>query len=218
MSKLIYILAPHPDDETLACGGTIQNYIQNGYTVEIIVISDGENSHNHLIEMNEEMLVSLKRIRREECIAACATLGVSHEQVHFLGIPDGEAEKQSDKITTYLKHKLENPYAIYLPHIQDKHPDHIALAKIVLKFFKTNKLRAELYLYKVYDLNVDLKDYQNPTFFIQDISSFLEQKKKALSCYQSQFTLFFPSQTKPVLSDAFWKKHGEVGFEVFQRI
>ena len=44
MNKKILIIAAHPDDEVLGCGGTINKYSKLGYSIDILFVSDGENS------------------------------------------------------------------------------------------------------------------------------------------------------------------------------
>lgn len=42
---VVVVVAPHPDDETLAAGGTISMLVRRGFTVDVVAVTDGEASH-----------------------------------------------------------------------------------------------------------------------------------------------------------------------------
>lgn len=82
----ILVAAPHPDDESLGCGGLIAMAREIGVTVHILVVTDGAGSHPGTIDPRH-----LRARRREETIEAAAVLGVAAEQVAFWDVPDGQA-------------------------------------------------------------------------------------------------------------------------------
>jgi len=95
----LLIIAPHPDDEILTCGGLIQQAIEDGAKVHILYITNG--SHNFVsllyykIYYKKEILirtrrefVELGRIRKEESIGACKHLGLGEGGLTFLDYPD----------------------------------------------------------------------------------------------------------------------------------
>ena len=64
----VLVVAPHPDDESLGCGGTIANYTRGGSTVALLVISDGaalddrnENATNLAAERIQETKAAARR-------------------------------------------------------------------------------------------------------------------------------------------------------------
>ena len=79
------VIAPHPDDESLACGGLIAEACRQGFRVRIIVVSDGAGSHPNSKAYPPDRLRSL---REEEARRAGAELGVAPEEMLFLGLPD----------------------------------------------------------------------------------------------------------------------------------
>ena len=78
------VFAPHQDDETLGCGGTIIKKKRLGGDVSIVFVTDGSRSHD-LIPTQE-----LKSIRVKEALAASRLLGVTEGDVTFLEFEDGK--------------------------------------------------------------------------------------------------------------------------------
>jgi LmbE family N-acetylglucosaminyl deacetylase len=89
------IFAPHPDDETLGCGGIIQQARLAGAELRIVVMTNGdgfrvaaEREFRRLNIEPEEML-RFGELRQKETVKAVENLGVSQENLLFLGYPDG---------------------------------------------------------------------------------------------------------------------------------
>jgi LmbE family N-acetylglucosaminyl deacetylase len=139
----ITILAPHPDDESLATGGLIQRAFREGAQVRVIFVSDGENNPwpQRFLEgrwrIGHEERTRWGIRRREEALAALRCLGLSGKHAHFLGLPDQGA-------TTALLHCDERPVRalvealtdwrptlLVAPSLHDIHPDHNALAMLL---------------------------------------------------------------------------------------
>jgi LmbE family N-acetylglucosaminyl deacetylase len=81
----LIVVAPHPDDESLGCGGLIAAATTDGIPVRIVVVSDGAGSHPNSVSHPP---ARLRRLRESETLAAVAELGVSADAVSFLGLPD----------------------------------------------------------------------------------------------------------------------------------
>ena len=54
MKKSILVIASHPDDETIGCGGTILRHVNDGHTVNIITLTNGVSSRGHLSQSNDK--------------------------------------------------------------------------------------------------------------------------------------------------------------------
>ncbi|MEM2914808.1 MAG: PIG-L family deacetylase, partial [Candidatus Bathyarchaeia archaeon] len=54
MNKKVLIFAPHPDDETFGCGGTIAKRVSEGYEVFIIVMTDGRYAYLKLLGVESD--------------------------------------------------------------------------------------------------------------------------------------------------------------------
>jgi len=90
----ILILAPHPDDESIACAGIIQQALIAGAQVRIVYLTNGD--HNELAFIVYEKRITIRQgefihmglIRQKEAIKAMKFLGLSEKDLVFLGYPD----------------------------------------------------------------------------------------------------------------------------------
>lgn len=97
-ARSLLVLAPHPDDETIGCAATIAQRVAAGQRVDIVVVSDGGDSHrSERISPSE-----LAELRREESVAAAGVLGVPAARVHFLGADADELRTGTDAIIDRL--------------------------------------------------------------------------------------------------------------------
>jgi len=90
----ILIFAPHPDDETLGCGGLIQKALAHGAEIHVALMTNGDASELALVFGERELsrkpkaFIDLGQSRQRESLAALAGLGLSPDRVHFLGYPN----------------------------------------------------------------------------------------------------------------------------------
>jgi len=90
----ILILAPHPDDEVLGCCGIIQKAVAMKLPLRVVFFTYGDNNQWSFLVYRKHPVLRPKAargmglVRHDEAIAACQTLGVSPEQLIFLGYPD----------------------------------------------------------------------------------------------------------------------------------
>jgi 1,2-diacylglycerol 3-alpha-glucosyltransferase len=142
-TKQILIVSPHPDDAVLVAGGTIQEAVDMGITVQIVVITNGKEPGYLplLLESGEEF--SVYRYRRDALIAY-EQLGVPEQQVIFLDYPSNQWETLVDSASVKndrfgeplidiqsavmddlrLLMAAVRPEIILIPHPDDHHPDH----------------------------------------------------------------------------------------------
>jgi LmbE family N-acetylglucosaminyl deacetylase len=123
----VVVLAPHPDDETIGCGGVLRQYVLANTPVTIIFISDGRLGDPDLKILGRgtrpQDQQELADEREEEAKKAAETLGVS--DLIFLHLPDGNVRATSDSIQALSAqlNRLE-PDIVFLPFLADQHPDH----------------------------------------------------------------------------------------------
>jgi len=126
IGKSAIVLAPHPDDETLGCGGLIALKRASGVEVTIVFLTDGAGSH-HAVPQSE-----LAATRRVEAMTATSILGVAPGHVHFLEIPDGALEQSIEQAVDLLAPILEASDAtqMILPHSMEPPADHRVVHRI----------------------------------------------------------------------------------------
>ena len=90
----IIVVAPHPDDEVLGAGGFIQQACAVGAEVHVIYLTSGDHNqiafklYNLRLHLSPKQYVAFGIMRQHEAITAMAGLGLSREQLTFLGYPD----------------------------------------------------------------------------------------------------------------------------------
>jgi LmbE family N-acetylglucosaminyl deacetylase len=124
----LLVLAPHPDDETIACGGLIAAKREAGHDVAIAVATDGSTSHSprHIAP------AELAERRDRELTLATERLGVEGRHVHRLGLADGRLADNAREATEAIAGLLASwrPDQVLVPSRRDWNPDHRALAAI----------------------------------------------------------------------------------------
>lgn len=118
------IFAPHPDDETLACGGVAVKKIRAGADVRFVFVTDGATSHVKWIAADQ-----LRAKREKEALEAVRRLGALPESAHFLRLPDGAAGKHREQMTEAVLPLLRKwrPESVYVPHAGEPPADHVAV-------------------------------------------------------------------------------------------
>lgn len=181
-NKTILILAAHPDDEVLGCGGVIQKHVQQGDKVFVGIITDGSSSQypGDKIKHGEKI---------EECKKANELLGVS--EVEFLDLPDMRLDTVShaelnNKINSLVEKIMPN--IIYTHSYSDLNLDHVAIARSTDVVCRPGKTYLEkLFAYEVPSSSEwSRNDTFQPNTFI-DIDAYLEQKIAALLIYKTEY-------------------------------
>jgi len=90
----VLVLAPHPDDEVLGCGGIIQQAVAMGLPVHIAFLTYGDFYEFSFIVYEKRPVLTARgvegmgEIRHDEAIAADSVLGVPKDNLSFFGYPD----------------------------------------------------------------------------------------------------------------------------------
>ncbi|MDD5506660.1 MAG: PIG-L family deacetylase, partial [Candidatus Omnitrophica bacterium] len=83
----IFILAPHPDDETIGCGGIIQEALSKGADVRVIYLTNGDHNQFAFIVYEKRLtfrsaeFIHMGKVRRDEAIKAMAGLGLNKDKL-----------------------------------------------------------------------------------------------------------------------------------------
>jgi LmbE family N-acetylglucosaminyl deacetylase len=203
----IIIIAPHMDDEILACGGTIAQ-LPDKHIIYCIYATDGSQSPVPIYAWQGKVTADLPSIRKREAQSAMRVLGIPEENLFFLGLPDRKLRYYQSELSQKLKECLEqiNPSLVFIPFRYDRHPDHIAINHVMRDLEHSADYHFDLVEYFVYYQwrllpGGDVRKYVHRDQLIEiDISAESLLKKKALESYVSQTTVFFPWQHRPILT------------------
>jgi len=216
------VIAPHQDDESLGCGGTIALLRQAGIPVKVVFTTDGGLSHPNSKTHPKDKLVSL---REQEAVAALQLLGVEEEDVTFMRLPDGSLPlvHQPGFGTAVERIKqlvvLYNPQTILLPWQRDPHSDHRATWQIVntaLQTIKTKPRKLE-YLIWLWERAApeDLPKLDEVTVCSVDITAVMTQKKDAIAAHVSQTTRLINDDPDGFMLSPEVLAHFDRPFEIF---
>ena len=144
------VVAPHPDDESLGCGGLIAEAARLGETVHVVVVTDGAGSHSGSRTHRPELV---RQLRRDETLEAAAVLGVPPGRVSFLDIPDGfapqrgaAAEAAGQRLAALARDIAAG--TIFTSWDYDTHPDHVAAHRYAA--VAAREAQASLFSYPVW--------------------------------------------------------------------
>jgi LmbE family N-acetylglucosaminyl deacetylase len=207
VKKTILIVAPHPDDETLACGGTIAKRVKEGSSVNVIFLTDGRNSHLHELGIALDPTPDeLIEIRKDEAKRATGILGLKNDDLIFLNLENITLKENFEFARSHLTQTIKRlrPEEIFFPDEEDMHKTHSAASKIVIDSIKTLSISPKKYQYNIWADKNDSRDHDNLSHL--DVSSVLALKKQAICEYKSQVTNFSKAQERPILSEIFLER------------
>jgi LmbE family N-acetylglucosaminyl deacetylase len=176
-SPQVLVLAPHPDDESLGCGGTLKQLTEAGISVDVAFMTRGELGCRRGIVLPPLDQLVLASQRAQEAVAACRILGVRN--AHFLNGRDGGLGEQPELSDDILRLLKTSDYSIvFCPWAFDFHPDHSATFDLLTTALKTCDCDPEVWLYEVWSTLHPNK--------IVSIDSTIESKMRAIRAHASQ--------------------------------
>ncbi len=122
----IWLLAPHPDDEVLALGGTLARLASLGAAISIVAVTDGEASHGNSATWTPERLAATRPIEMRRGLDA---LGVDADIVR-LGLPDGRVGAHRRRLLRMLVERVGERDLLLATCRFDGHPDHEACGDV----------------------------------------------------------------------------------------
>jgi LmbE family N-acetylglucosaminyl deacetylase len=181
-SLKVLVIAAHPDDELLGCGGTIALHTRRGDRVRTVIACEGESLRG--VEQ------SSGDVHHAE--AAAAVLGV--ESVDILGFPDQRLDTLTlTEIITPIEQTIAafRPDIVYCQYGGDVNRDHQLLFEAILVATRPT----EEFISAVYAFDTaSSTEWAYPRSFMPDtwvdISSTLSVKLKAMSCYESELRAY----------------------------
>jgi LmbE family N-acetylglucosaminyl deacetylase len=208
LSETIVIVAPHMDDEALACGGLIAQ-LPHKNKLHIIYATDGMRSPAPIMA-GDKISPDLGKVRMNESVKAMTLLGVPEQNLHFLCLPEAELTMNRSRLGEMLLENLQaiGPQVVFIPFRYDRHPDHLAVNHVVVSAVERGNLQARLIEYFVYYRwrlmpKRDIRKYVKPNVLYRlDIADVAAQKRQSLDRFTSQTTIYYPWQTRPILTPA----------------
>jgi LmbE family N-acetylglucosaminyl deacetylase len=193
------LIAPHPDDEALACSVILQQAVRAGAAIRIVYVTDGDNNPwpQRVIERRWRLSAADRKrwgkLRRAEALAALRVLDINPADVQFLALPDqGLTDlllRDCDSALTRLTQVIDDwsPTDILAPSLSDIHPDHNAVAvmmRLIFADFLTPGVSQWNYLVHgrsraFFDRAAELSSSELET----------AKKREAIRCHQTQIKL-----------------------------
>ncbi|WP_411388692.1 PIG-L deacetylase family protein [Pseudomonas sp. MPB23] len=122
------IIAPHPDDEVLGCGGLLQGLAALGRPVQLISVTDGSASHPGSSRWPVERL---RGVRPQESAQALQRLGLSLHSLQWLraGFADSQVAAREDELVGFIRQHLNPTDVVFTTWCEDGHCDHEAVGR-----------------------------------------------------------------------------------------
>jgi LmbE family N-acetylglucosaminyl deacetylase len=190
------VVAPHPDDETIATGGLLQRARAQGAAVQVLLLTDGDANPwpQRWLERRWRIRAADRARwaarRRDECRAALAELGLDAErELVALGWPDGGV---TDRLASHTAAALREvgavvdafaPTHVVLPAADDRHPDHNVVPVLFALTLAGRTPAPALLAYRVHGAG------KGDALLLAATAAELSAKRRALACHRTQLAL-----------------------------
>ncbi|STX51391.1 Uncharacterized proteins, LmbE homologs [Legionella busanensis] len=187
MNNRVLVIAAHPDDELLGCGGTVAKHVLQSDIVSTHIIAEGFTSRNSSNSSNSSLA-----LLHQEAIQANHIIGVT--DVHIHQFPDNKLDTISRlELIKVIEAIIDNtqPDIIYTHHIGDVNIDHRRIHEAVITATRPmpHSLKPTLLFFETQSSTEWQPIGSAPPFipnWFVDISETLELKMRALSTYESE--------------------------------
>lgn len=178
MNERVMVIAAHPDDEVLGCGGTIARHVAFGDDVHVLYVADGETAR----------VMAAKPNRNLAAYEACKTLGVHPPS--FLDLSDQKLDaypmiEVTQLIEAHVARVL--PTIVYTHHAGDLNLDHRIVHQAVMTALRPlpGAFCKTVYAFEVASSTEWGADFK-PTHFVDISHGFIDRKIDALKCYDDE--------------------------------
>lgn len=196
----VVILTPHPDDETLGCGGTLLKHIEQGDKVYWFIITHMGKSFDK--DKKEKRFEEIRKVAEKYEFEKVFEL--EFEASMLDQVPSSELISKISEVFKEIQ-----PNFVYVPYPSDIHSDHKAVFDATMactKWFRypsVEKVLAYETLSETdFTINPDANGFR-PNVFV-NIESFLDKKIEIMKVYESEISEFpFPRSVKAIQSLAY---------------
>ncbi|HVP26271.1 MAG TPA: PIG-L family deacetylase [Candidatus Bathyarchaeia archaeon] len=212
MKENIVVFAPHPDDETFGCGGTMVKKLREGYEVFIVVMTDGRHAFLNILGVRSDPSpIELKAIRKEEVLKAVKVLGVPSENLLFFDFEDttlGEHEAEAEEKVLKVLEKY-SPVEVYFPCEKDANVDHQAANRIIKGAIEELGFSTSQYKYSIIQkfarvgpfISRLLNFFRRNLVYV-DVSQYLPLKEAAIKEFKSEIEALSLRQKRPIIENS----------------
>ena len=217
MNNSVMVIAAHPDDEVLGCGGTIARHADSGDRVQIVIVAEGETSRQLVRDHNKvkDKLSNLATAAEN----AANILGASG--VELLKLPDNRLDSIDRlDLIKIIEERIElyKPQTVYVHHCGDVNIDHRRLHEAVITACRPTPGHPvrRMFSYEVASSTEWQIASSGSTFqanWFNDISEQWMRKQAALQAYKDEMRAWPHARSiKGVEHQARWRG-AQVGFE-----
>ena len=208
--KNVLVIAPHPDDEVLGCGGTIKKLADEGRQVYVLIMSRGTPKY-----YAEERIDNVRLEAREAhmLLGVKETLFFDYHAPELDTVPLAELSRS---IAGVIQEK--KIHTIFLPHRGDIHNDHALVFKAGLVAARPvgSYTVKEIYCYETLSETEWAPPFGDDAFIpglFVNVTPYFDHKLRAMECFKSQLRTF-PNPRSLENTEALAKLRGAtVGFE-----
>lgn len=191
------VVAPHPDDESLGCGGTISRLRQLGLPVFVLFVSDGTMSHPNSRTYPAERL---RNLREAEARAALDVLGVAPDACAFMRLRDTQVPQPGEPAFAPAAADLRillarvAPRTVLVPWLRDPHRDHRASRHLLAEACRLLPAQVQPrvleYLIWLWELGGpdDMPRPDERRVWQVPIAEVMAQRNRAIAAHRSQVT------------------------------
>ena len=183
MKNKVAVIAAHPDDEVLGCGGTIARLAEEGHEVCIAILGEGITSR---YDQRDKADPKLLAVHQERCRRAADMLGAA--ELFTYELPDNRFD------SVQLVASIE-PQTIYTHHGGDLNVDHVVTHRAVMTAPRpvAGQVVKEVYAFEIPSSTEwsfgQFTPVFRPAVFVE-IEKYLEGKVAAMECYESEARAF----------------------------
>lgn len=190
----LLVVVPHPDDETLTCGGLIARRCAEGKPTHVVVVTDGALGGR--FGLRADTVPG----RRQELFRALGRLGLPAERISTLGFDDGRLHEERARLERELADLLDDlsPSALVFTSAWDPHLDHAAVGEVLRSLARSRALAAYETVVWGWSSVVEAARYVEESrppwpavlrWLLAesvDVAAYLDVKRSAIGEYQSQ--------------------------------
>ena len=190
MKKKLLIVAAHPDDEILGCGGFISKHKGN-YDFKVMFLAEGSSCRYKDLNADKEIIKEKILLRKEQATKALNFFSI--KDIVFCDLPCGRLNTIPDvKKNHLIEEQIDSfkPEVIFTHSSEDLHPDHRSVFKSVMQ--ASRPVKNKFFVKEIYSFEIlsssewSFTSQFKPNHFIKLDKKNLDEKWKALQFYTEE--------------------------------